>query len=393
MVGLTLIVAGATLTGVCGAIEIKRFIDSKKHVEGEINDYKERTENYNLLFNELDIIKDKQKVKVIDFIKHKNYKKIIFELSTNLCTDVFLKNDDRIRQKLEVSNLTIEELRGKMSFMIRNEAIPLLPYKFVKSHEYLVRVGLDIDDSVTYWNLIKDAHLMLVGTTGSGKSRMLNSILDHLINNLSCRLYLVDLKRGLELGDYYNIKQTKAHADTLKEVDVLLQKVEAEAEKRYKYLKEKGYKDYNEFIRDFPQDKLKRAIIVIDEFADITRGKNNNNVDRIVELACKIRALGMHLILATQRPTADFLSPSIKANITGIIAMKTRDKHNSNMIIERNGCEQLQPGEAIVRLGGEEKYIRAFSFNNSITAKTVAKYQVKKIEEEKQEIDLDSVIK
>lgn len=397
MLGSILIGSGLSLLVYGGSVEIPNYIEAYKARQAKANDerkeqHKERSQEYMKLFEALGIVKQGQEAYVVDYTKHKNFIRIIFELSTNLSTSPFIKAEDDIRQKLGVSNLSIEEAKGIMSFTIREEEIPRLPYKYRKTYEYLVPVGVDLEDRIVYWNLKDDPHLMLIGMTGSGKSRMLNSLIDHLIHNNKPNLYLIDLKRGMELGLYYELPNCKGHASTLPEVRKLLDKFEAEAEKRYKWLIEKGYTDFNEYVADHPDEKCNRAILIVDEFADITRG-NKEMVDRIIDLACKVRAVGMTILLAAQRPTADFINPGLKANISGIIGMKSNNSHNSNMTIERNGCERLKPGQAITRLSGEERFVRGFEFNRDITKATIKKYAKKQQEQAEQQADPKEFIK
>lgn len=359
----------------------KRGIKVEKQSTKVITD-KQRTTKFMELFENMGIVDvaKGQWIKSIEYRCTPNYSLIAFILSDNLSSDTFIKNKSKIAEKLNKPLLEIYYEHGKMYFRARHENIPLIPYQFKATPKHLIPLGLDIEDKVVYLDLTKDSHLLICGSTGCGKSRLANAVIDHIINNCKPMLWMIDLKRGLELGEYEDIIYTKGYAEVLVDVDKVIDDFEAEGERRYTLMKSRGHRDYNEYVKEY--DDIPQGFLIIDEFADITRAKEGAVIDKIVELGAKVRAVGLTIIVMTQRPTTSFISADLKANM-GIIGMKAINEHNSRLIIDETGLEQLQRAEAIGLLNSKKIYFRAFNFNPSITKATCDKYRVQDIKKDK----------
>lgn len=209
-------------------------------------------------------------------------------------------------------------------------------------------------------------HLLVAGSTGSGKSVCLNAILTSL---LICRapdelkLILVDPKH-VEFALYENLPHLLVPIiNEPKKVEFGLRWAITEMEKRYKLLmqaKVRSIKDYNsrgkrpqeEFLPlldveavatdDSLPNKLPYIVIVIDEVADIMKAATSKDIENYISrLTAKSRAVGIHLILATQRPTVDVITGTIKSNIPGRIALKVVQKNDSRTILDEQGAEYL----------------------------------------------------
>lgn len=366
------------------AVAAGTFVISRKKTKGAakkqlLTDKKnqERTERFTELFKNMGLM-DPSKgdwIKAIEFKANANYSQVAFKLSDTLSCEGFIKAKARLKEKLDKKHLEIYYENGKMYFRARYENIPLLPYCYKPGPKHLVPLGLNIDDEVIYWCLSQEPHMLICGSTGSGKSRMLNAALDHIIHNNKPMLYLIDLKRGLEFGVYRNLKYTVAYAELLKDVDKVIGAFELEGDRRFELLREAGYNDYNDYIKDHPNSNLTRAYLVIDEFADIVRNKNSDIIDRITELAAKVRCCGMHLVISTQRPTTDFISASTKASLQCIVGMKAVNEHNSRLIIDETGLEELQRAEAIGIISSKKVFFRAFKFNTDISKATAEQFK------------------
>ena len=209
----------------------------------------------------------------------------------------------------------------------------------------LVSLGLDVSGAPVVADLSKMPHILIAGTTGSGKSVLINSFIASILFRSSpeeVKFIMVDPKR-VELTPYSDIPHllTPVITDVEKVVNALGWAV-AEMERRYKLYQEVGVKNiagYNE-LSGF--QAMPYIVIIIDEMADIMMSKNANEVEeRIVRLAQMARAVGIHLVLATQRPSVNVLTGLIKANIPARIAFQVTSMIDSRVIIDSPGAEKL----------------------------------------------------
>ncbi len=228
--------------------------------------------------------------------------------------------------------------------------------KFIMSKAPLtVALGKDIAGEVVITDLAKMPHLLIAGTTGSGKSVCINSLIISLVYKSSpddVRFLMVDPK-VVELGVYNGIPHllVPVVTDPRKAAGALNWAV-TEMLNRYKTFAEFNVRDikgYNELAKmnnyedDFGQPMLKmpHIVVIIDELADLMMAAPNEVEDSICRLAQMARAAGMHLVVATQRPTVDVVTGLIKANIPSRIAFAVSSAIDSRTILDTQGAEKL----------------------------------------------------
>ncbi|MBE6753940.1 MAG: DNA translocase FtsK, partial [Ruminococcaceae bacterium] len=211
-----------------------------------------------------------------------------------------------------------------------------------------VTVGKDIDGNVILANLGDMPHLLVAGSTGTGKSVCINSMLISLIFKASpedVRLIMVDPKK-VELDVYNGIPHLLVPVVTdPKKAAGALQWAVGEMEKRYSMLLERGVrsiKNYNKRAEETGEfAKLPRIIIIIDELADLMSNSPKEVENAIATLAAKARAAGIHMVLATQRPSVDVITGTIKNNIPSRIAFKVTSQVDSRTILDEGGANGL----------------------------------------------------
>ncbi len=208
-----------------------------------------------------------------------------------------------------------------------------------------ISLGLDVSGQPVIADINKMPHLLIAGTTGSGKSVLINAIISSILFRASpeeVKFIMVDPKR-VELTPYNDIPHllTPVITDVSKVVNAL-KWAAAEMDRRYRLFEEMSVKNiagYNE-LSGF--QAMPYIIIIVDEMADIMMSKNAGEVEEnIVRLAQMARAVGIHLVLATQRPSVNVLTGIIKANIPARISFQVTSMIDSRVIIDTPGAEKL----------------------------------------------------
>jgi len=205
-------------------------------------------------------------------------------------------------------------------------------------------LGRDVSGTPMTADLAKMPHMMIAGATGSGKSVMINALLTSLLYRNSpeeMKLILVDPKR-VELGLYNDIPHllTPVIVEPEKCISALKWAV-AEMERRYKLLAEVGNRNIVEYNSAHKEDAMPYIVIVIDELADLMVMAAAEVEGLIVRLAQMARAVGIHLVLATQRPSVDVITGIIKANIPARLAFSVASQIDSRTILDQMGAEKL----------------------------------------------------
>jgi len=218
-----------------------------------------------------------------------------------------------------------------------------------KRPEIPVVMGKDITGEAQTIDLTQTPHLLIAGATGSGKSVCVNAMILSILYRLppsDCRLILIDPKI-VELKLYNDIPHLLTPVITEpKRAFQALQYCIYEMERRYACLDSMGVRDirnYNKRIkeRNIAQEKMPYIVIIIDEFADLMATTGKELESTVARLAAMSRAVGIHLVLATQRPSIDVITGLIKANIPSRIAFMVASKMDSRIIIDMVGAEKL----------------------------------------------------
>lgn len=248
------------------------------------------------------------------------------------------------------------EIPNKVVSMVgMRELISSSTFKSSKS-KLTVVLGKDISGEVTVADLAKMPHLLIAGSTGSGKSVCINSFIISILYNAKpseVRLLMIDPK-VVELGIYNGIPHllVPVVTDARKAAGALGWAVN-EMTKRYKIFADNNVRDiysYNEFVEQEAAksaekaetlEKMPKIVIVIDELSDLMMAAPNEVEDYICRLAQMARAAGMHLVIATQRPSVDVITGIIKANIPSRIALAVSSQIDSRTILDMSGAEKL----------------------------------------------------
>jgi S-DNA-T family DNA segregation ATPase FtsK/SpoIIIE len=205
-------------------------------------------------------------------------------------------------------------------------------------------IGKDISGTPIVADLAKMPHLLVAGQTGSGKSVMINTILTSMLYRNSpadLKLILVDPKQ-VELKPYEDIPHLLTPVITEPEKCIsALKWAVAEMERRYKALAKENKRNILEYNNLKKEEGMPYIVIVIDELADLMMMAARDVEALIVRIAQKARAVGIHLVLATQRPSVDVITGLIKANVPGRIAFTTQSQIDSRTIIDQVGSEKL----------------------------------------------------
>ena len=299
---------------------------------------------------------------------------------TNLTEDLCLA--------LEAESILIERIPGKSTVGIevpnaRRETIMLREIlesdAFTNPHSPLtLALGKEINGRIRVADLASMPHLLIAGSTGSGKSVAMNSLIVSILFKATpdeVKMILVDPKR-LELGLYDGIPHlvTPIITDPKVAANALRNGVR-EMERRLKLLAEKGVRNIDQYNKLFdrvenlslfePQSEHQRLpyiVIFIDELADLMMVDSSNVEVSITRLAQMARAVGIHLVLATQRPSVDVITGLIKANFPARISFRVATKVDSRTILDANGAEALLgKGDMLFSPPGSGRLVRVHS--------------------------------
>jgi len=270
---------------------------------------------------------------------------------------------------LQAESILIERIPGKSTIGIEvpnlnRQTIALREIieaqEFVGSPSKLtLAMGRDLHGRIRATDLASMPHLLIAGSTGTGKSVFINSLMMSILYKATpddVKMVLVDPKR-LELNLYEGIPHLIAPVVTDPKVaSNVLRNATREMESRLKLLAQKGVRNIDQYNRTFQKQQslslfenveegehkpLPYLVIIIDELADLMMVDTNNVEESITRLAQMARAVGIHLILATQRPSVDVITGLIKANFPARISFRVASKVDSRTILDSNGSESL----------------------------------------------------
>jgi len=278
---------------------------------------------------------------------------------TNLCDDLCLA--------LKAESILIERMAGKSTVGIqvpnRQREIIWLREN-IESQEFMgskskltMAMGKDINGRIVTADLAGMPHLLIAGSTGAGKSVAINAMIMSILYKATpeqVRLILVDPKR-LELGNYEGVPHLYTPIITEPKLAAnALRNAVREMERRLKLLAAKGVRNIDQYNRLFDQGgtpslfdeasdekPIPYIVIIIDELADLMMLDSSNVEESITRLAQMARAVGIHLVLATQRPSVDVITGLIKANFPARVSFRVATKVDSRTILDANGAEAL----------------------------------------------------
>jgi len=234
-----------------------------------------------------------------------------------------------------------------------------------KTSPLVAWLGKGIDGNAVWTDIAKMPHVLVAGTTGSGKSGCVNAILSSILMQASpneVRLVLVDPKQ-VELNHYENVPHLLTPVVTSPRLAAnVLSNLIGEMESRYGIMSEaraRNLVELNRVRKKKGQAPLPHILCVIDELADLMMVAPAEVEDSIIRLAQKSRATGIHLVLATQRPSTDIITGTIKVNIPSRIAFAVSSQTDSRVILDQGGAEALLgQGDMLFRGAGTSKLAR-----------------------------------
>ncbi len=287
---------------------------------------------------------------------------------TNLTDDIKLAlaaKDIRIEAPIPGKNAIGIEVPNRTSAPVMLREILRRDVFRNPSSPLTAALGLDISGKPVVTDLKKMPHGLVAGATGSGKSVCINSILVSLLYKASpeeLKLLLVDPKM-VELAPYHDVPHLLAPVITdAKQATGALKWVVQEMERRYELFSKQRVRDigkYNERFSTSDKPALPYVLVVIDELADLMMVSPQDVEDSICRIAQKARACGIHLLLATQRPSVDVITGLIKANIPTRIAFSVSSQTDSRTILDMGGAERLLGrGDMLFHENGAAKAIR-----------------------------------
>ncbi|MNH81255.1 DNA translocase SpoIIIE [compost metagenome] len=244
------------------------------------------------------------------------------------------------------SAIGIEVPNSEVSVVTMREVMETPTFQDAES-KLSIAFGRDISGQTIVGNLAKMPHLLVAGATGSGKSVCINGIITSILYKAKpdeVKFLMVDPKM-VELNMYNGIPHLLAPVVTdPRRASLALKKIVVEMEKRYEMFSKSGARNvegYNNMMKDNPAAILPYIVVIVDELADLMMVAANDVEDAIARLAQMARAAGIHLIIATQRPSVDVITGVIKANIPSRIAFGVSSQVDSRTILDMAGAEKL----------------------------------------------------
>ena len=288
------------------------------------------------------------------------------KLETGTRVNKIMSLQDDIKLALAAKDIRIEapipgkpavgvEIPNLVSSMVSfKEVFKNIPDKY-KDNKLVVPLGKDVNGQVIYAELNKMPHLLIAGATGSGKSVCVNTIISSILMRAKpdeVKLILVDPKK-VELSNYNGVPHLLAPVVTdPKKAAATLRETVSEMERRYDLFagaNVRKIETYNQYVEKKNQEndaehqleKLPYIVVILDEVADLMMVASKDVEDSIMRIAQLARAAGIHLIVATQRPSTDIITGVIKANIPSRIAFAVSSSIDSRTILDCTGAEKL----------------------------------------------------
>ena len=304
------------------------------------------------------------------------------DIPRNIAVRSVIKRDAEIAMRLhardgvniysnsEVGAISVEVPNSVRATVGLRSVMEAPEYVNSKPNSLMFAIGKDVEGRNVCGNIVKMKHILVAGSTGSGKSVCLNSMLISLICKYSpqeLRLILIDPKK-VEFAVFDGLPHLMINeiiADAQKAVSALNWAIK-EMERRYTLFEQRtrsgsnvhNLDEYNASLSD-GEEKLPKIVIVVDELADLMSVAKKDIEDRIQRLAQKARAAGMHLVIATQRPSVDVITGVIKGNLPTRLAFRVIQEVDSRTILDESGAEKLLGlGDMLYRTEGMYSCLR-----------------------------------
>ena len=304
------------------------------------------------------------------------------DIPRNIAVRSVIKRDAEIAMRLhardgvniysnsEVGAISVEVPNSVRATVGLRSVMDAPEYVNAKPNSLMFAIGKDVEGRNVCGNIVKMKHILVAGSTGSGKSVCLNAMLISLICKYSpeeLRLILIDPKK-VEFAVFDGLPHLMINeiiADAQKAVSALNWAIK-EMERRYTLFEQKtrsgsnvhNLDEYNASLEE-GEEKLPKIVIVVDELADLMSVAKKDIEDRIQRLAQKARAAGMHLVIATQRPSVDVITGVIKGNLPTRLAFRVIQEVDSRTILDESGAEKLLGlGDMLYRTEGMYSCLR-----------------------------------
>lgn len=281
----------------------------------------------------------------------------------------------RIEAPIPGKSLVGIEVPNKASALVRLGSLMSCP-EFSGSGPIGFVLGRDVNGEPIFADVDKMPHLLIAGTTGSGKSISIHSLLISLLYKNSpktLRLILIDPKR-VELSIYNGLPHLVSPVITApKKAMAVFRWVIQEMDRRYELLLKAGSRDVKSYNKKKSEEPLSYVLVVVDELADLMFSYGREIEGSIVRLAQMARATGIHLILSTQRPSVEVVTGLIKANITTRIALQLPSQVDSRTVLDAAGAEKLLGGGDMLYISSE------FSKPKRIQGAYITEEEIKKV--------------
>ncbi|MEH7116009.1 FtsK/SpoIIIE domain-containing protein [Neobacillus vireti] len=330
-----------------------------------------KAEQINQAFKRVGIVK--KSLKVTEMYQGCSLLKVQMQIPTDITYTTISKKLVDIQAALGNQNVSIEigdkpdtinvflplENRDVLYFRNVLESVEFQEYK--KLNTLPIIIGENVNGGYMFADLTKLRHMLVAGATGGGKSIFVNLIILSLLLNVPpdmLTMYLIDPKM-VEFTQFNGFPQVRSVITDMKKANGILSSLCDEMDRRYEVFSKAGVRDIQGY-NELDDKKMNYIVCVIDELADLMM-VNSTVEDNIVRLGQKARAAGVHLIIATQRPSVDVVTGLIKANMPCRIAFSTTSAVDSKTILDKGGAEKLLGrGDGIAKIEGNKKEFERF---------------------------------
>lgn len=277
--------------------------------------------------------------------------KLYFTFPKGLCSEDFKKRELALKEALQVEEIETRYINGKIELTLkRNKLLEKYPFELINTKNITeIVIGYSKDGLVTLRLDDSYVHLLVGGLTGYGKSTFIMTALTGLVltkDPRDLKLYISDMKR-IDLPVFERCPHVARYADTTDDTFTMLKELQVLMYDRLETLKQAGVNHIKEY-----REHMEKVIVVIDELACLMGNKQAYRV--LQDIASKSRAVGIHLILCTQRPEADVIPGLLKAQLPATLAFRTRNIVNSQILLDNKNATELKiKGRAILQTDRE----------------------------------------